>query len=496
MTRDELSTLLLLDVVPPIKEIRGVTEDSRRVRPGCLFVAVRGGNEDGHAFVADAVARGAVGVLGDQSGLQELCGIPYIYRVDPRRDAALIAQALAGFPTRSLCVIGITGTNGKTSTACLVQNVLTRTGHPCANFGTLGYDLGDGREEARHTTPFGEDLANLFVRAATAGNSHVVMEVSSHALAQGRTEGVSFRVGAFTNLTRDHLDYHGTMENYLRAKLRLFEQLRREIEGSNQAQCRFAVVNAEDPAAPRVIAASPETCYTYGSGGVIRGENERVSPGGIAFRICSPWGDGQVHLHLAGRHNLLNALCAFGICAGLGVPVDEVIAGLEGLSSVPGRFEAVKAGQDFTVIVDYAHTDDGLRNALQAARDICSGKLMVVFGCGGDRDKGKRPKMGTVAAELADFTILTSDNPRTEDPVRILLDIELGMQRAGKRKGDDYLVIESREEALREAIFMARTGDLVLIAGKGHETYQIVGSERRHFDDREIARKFIEDRLK
>ncbi len=487
MTQDDLAALLHLSATLPNFSFVSVTEDSRRVEAGALFVAVSGGKSDGHAYVDAALASGASAVLGDRAGLSDVKGLPYIYYENPRRAAGIIAHALVGDPTRRQCVVGITGTNGKTSTACLVQKVLTRAKGACANFGTLGYDLSDTWVEAPHTTPFGEELAALFQEVQKRGCNHIVMEVSSHALDQERVAGIAYNVAAFTNLTQDHLDYHVDMDKYLKAKLRLFEKVREVLDTKEKAGPCFGVVNAEDPCACPFIAVLSPHCHSYGTDGDVRAESLRLYQDGAAFRLASPWGDCEAHLHLVGRHNVLNALCAATITAGLGVPLGEVAAGLESLHNVPGRFESVKAGQAFQVIVDYAHTDDGLRNALTAARAICGGRILLVFGCGGDRDKGKRPKMGMVAADLADFTIVTTDNPRTEEPCRIMLDIEVGLQHRGKRKGEDYLSIESRKEAIAQAVALAKPEDLVLIAGKGHETYQIIGATRNHFDDREEA---------
>jgi len=379
-----------------------------------------------------------------------------------------------------MTVVGITGTNGKSSTAFLTQAVLRHAGHACANFGTLGYEIAGHCLPAAHTTPFAEELAHIFKKANDAGLSHVVMEVSSHALEQQRVAGIEFDVAAFTNLTQDHLDYHHDMDNYRQAKLQLFH----ELTGAG----RFTVVNADDPSAQAFIAASKVPCHSFGRAGQCRALRIRTSMGSTQFHLLTPWGEAEVALKLLGRHNTSNALCAAAICGGMGMPVDRIAEGLAALQSVPGRFEPVDAGQDFFVIVDYAHTADGLRNVLQAARELTKGRVITVFGCGGDRDKGKRPKMGAVAAKLSDFAILTSDNPRTEDPHRIILDVEVGLQRAGKRKKDDYLVIERRQDAIRQAISMARPADLVMIAGKGHEDYQILGTNRIHFDDREVAR--------
>ncbi|HOC68908.1 MAG TPA: UDP-N-acetylmuramoyl-L-alanyl-D-glutamate--2,6-diaminopimelate ligase [Candidatus Hydrogenedentes bacterium] len=493
MIQADLVSLLSLPEPLPEFSFTSVTEDSRRVKAGSLFIAVPGGKIDGHAYAEAAVAVGAAAILGDRPDLRELHGLPYIYYAAPRRAAGLIAHALVGNPTRRQSIIGITGTNGKTSTAFLTQQILALSRGACANFGTLGYDLGGTWVDAPHTTPFGEDLAALFLEVEKRACSHVVMEVSSHALDQERVAGIAYNVAAFTNLTQDHLDYHLDMETYLRAKLKLFEKVAEELRSENKHGPCFGVVNAEDAAAPHFIGIMPENSYTYGKGGDVRAESRKPSSGtGTVFHLVSPWGDCEAHVRLAGGHNVLNALCAATIAMGLGVSPEEAAAGLAAVQKVPGRFEAVVGNQPFQVIVDYAHTDDGLRNALRAARAICTGNIIVVFGCGGDRDKGKRPKMGSVAAELADFAIVTSDNPRTEDPFRILLDVELGLQHLGKRKGEDYFVIESRRDAIRQAVSLATPGDLVLIAGKGHETYQIIGKERHHFDDREEALAALE----
>jgi UDP-N-acetylmuramoyl-L-alanyl-D-glutamate--2,6-diaminopimelate ligase len=466
--------------------ISSVTEDSRRVKPGTIFVAVSGEHQDGHDFASDAAAAGAIAIVGNRARTTEWNGVPYFYVAHPRRALGVLAHALAGDPTTNLTVIGVTGTNGKSSTVLLTQNILRTTGAKAACFGTLGYDIDGVVTAAPHTTPFGEDLAGLFQRARDAGETHVVMEVSSHALEQERVAGIRFAVAAFTNLTQDHLDYHQDMDSYLRAKLMLFER----IEGDG---C-FTVANVDDPVAKSFMTASRVPCHTFGASGDCRAKNIRMNSAGTTFRLETPWGSADCTSGLLGRHNVSNALCAATICGGLGIPLDGICEGIAGLASVPGRFERIASGGGFEIIVDYAHTDDGLRNVLEAAREICAGSVILVFGCGGDRDKGKRPKMGRVAAELADFAFVTSDNPRTEDPERILLDIEVGLQHAGKRKYDDYVLITDRASAIREAIGRAKPGDLVLIAGKGHEDYQILGAKRIHFDDREVARAILGER--
>lgn len=472
--------------VPPFV-VGGIAEDSRKVVPGDLFVAVAGGKVDGHAFAASAAASGAVAILGNRAGLNTLESLPYLYADNPRRAAALVAHQIAGDPTAHQAVIGITGTNGKSSTALLTQSILQRGGCPASNYGTLGYEIGCVMHHADHTTPFGHELARLFRQSLDAGDAHVVMEVSSHALDQERVAGIHFRGAAFTNLTQDHLDYHGTMEVYRDAKLKLFQRL--------SGDDAFAVVNADDPAAPHFLNASSVRTITYGDGGQIRAAKIQLGMGQTRFTLVTPDASREVAINLLGLHNVQNALCAAAIGCGLGLDLDTIATGLERVARVPGRFDAVDCGQDFFVIVDYAHTEDGLKNVLEAARVLCTGSIITVFGCGGDRDRGKRPKMGKTAGTLSDYCVLTSDNPRSEDPHRILLDVEVGLQRAGKTKEEDYVVIESREEAIRHAIGRAKKGDLVMIAGKGHEDYQILADRTIHFDDREVAASALGARI-
>ncbi|MDX9972740.1 MAG: UDP-N-acetylmuramoyl-L-alanyl-D-glutamate--2,6-diaminopimelate ligase [FCB group bacterium] len=467
------------------KTVVAVTEDSRQVVPGALFVATQGEHVDGHDFAAQAVERGAVAIIGARRGIKEFCGVPYLSSAHPRQALGRIAHRIAGDPSRHMKVIGYTGTNGKSSSVLMTRHVLNTAGHPSAAFGTLGYTVGEETFAAKHTTPFGEELAEMFARAQEADMTHVAMEVSSHALEQERVAGIEFDVGVFTNLTQDHLDFHKSMDAYQRAKLRLFER----IEGPG----RFTVVNRNDPSAGAFIVVSRVPCYTFGEGADCRAEDVMLHVNLTEFHVHTPWGDAQVAMRLLGRHNVSNALGVIAVCAGLGVPLDTIAEGLESIT-VPGRFEHVDAGQDFQVIVDYAHTDDGLMNVLKAARAICRGRVVCVFGCGGDRDRTKRPKMARVAAELADFCIITSDNPRTEDLLRIIDEVEAGMRNAGKRRDAEYLVIADRATAIRRAIEMASAGDLILIAGKGHEDYQIIGTERIHFDDREVARNILEGR--
>lgn len=467
-------------------EFSSVSSDSRNVSQGSLFVALQGERSDGHEFAVQAQDAGAVAILGDRADLKELSGLPYVQVSNPRRAIGLAAHRLAGDPSHDLTVIGVTGTNGKSSTVYLIRQVLESCGRRSAQFGTIEYRIGDEVLDAPHTTPFAEDLAELFRRAKDGGATHVAMEVSSHALEQQRVAGIDFNAAVFTNLTQDHLDYHDGMEGYLREKVKLFEC----VEGEG----KFTVVNREDPYAEAFIEASRVPCHTFGTGGDCTVKNVRFGSRETVFGVESPWGEAEIRMSLLGAHNVSNALAAITTCCALGIPLEDVARGVESLNSVPGRFEHVDAGQNFQVIVDYAHTEDGLRNVLEAAREICERRVIVVFGCGGDRDTGKRPKMAAVAGELADFSIATSDNPRTESPERILLDVEVGLQRTGKKRDEDYLVIEDRAEAIDSALKMAEAGDLVMIAGKGHEDYQILNSGRIHFDDREVARRFLEAR--
>lgn len=495
MTSSELERLFHADAAfgPGVCRIPGnaelsfasITEDSRAVAEGTLFVAAQGEQADGHDFVPDAKARGAVGVLGELSGIDELAGLPYITVPHARRALGIVAHALVGDPSRAMTVVGVTGTNGKSSTVALIQHVFEACDLCAANFGTLGYALDGETLSASHTTPSGEALAKLFGKARDAGCTHVSMEISSHALEQERVAGIDFDVGAFTNLTQDHLDYHGSLEAYRTSKLRLFEGI--------QGPDRFTVVNRADPAADHFINASAAPCVTFGEGGDCVAVNISHELQQTRFDLQSPWGEAQINLSLLGLHNVANALCAITVCGGLGLPLEGIVSGIESLANVPGRFERIDEGQDFQVIVDYAHTEDGLRNVLHAARELCSKRVLVVFGCGGDRDRGKRPKMAAAVAELADFSVLTSDNPRSEDPERILVDVERGMLSANKEKECDYLVIADREEAITRAIAMAKPGDFVMIAGKGHEDYQIIGTDRIHFDDREVARTVLSE---
>lgn len=475
-----------VEIIPaetnPEISIDRVTEDSRKVGPGSLFVAVQGERSDGHDYIDEAVGAGAVALL-SECELSNVT-IPVLVVPHARRALGLIAHRLQGDPSVGMTVIGVTGTNGKSSTVTIIEHISRSAGHTVACFGTLGYIVAGKHRDAPHTTPFNEDLAALFGEARDAGCTHVVMEVSSHALEQERVSGIAFDGAVFTNLTQDHLDYHADMDEYRDEKLKLFRSITPETG--------FTVANAEDPCFDAFAEAGARIQWAFGEGGDVFAEDVHLDANRTDFMLDTPWGRARCSMGLLGQHNVSNFLGAVAVCGAMGISIDSIAEAARTLPSIPGRFEAIDCGQPYHVIVDYAHTEDGLRNVLIAARAICSGTLRVVFGCGGDRDKTKRPKMAVVAAELADYGIITSDNPRSESPERILLDTEVGMQRAGKKRGSDYEVMENRKEAIESALDAAEAGDLVMIAGKGHEDYQILNTGTIHFDDREVARAWLE----
>jgi len=458
--------------------IERVVSDSRQVRPGDLFVAVPGTAADGHAFVADALRAGAAAVAVERAETVP-AGAAALIVPDARDAVGRLAHMIAGNPTRRLAVCGVTGTKGKTTTTYLVRSILQAAGKKVGLLGTIAYEWGDQVIDAPNTTPGPADLASYFAAMAADGIETAVMEVSSHALDQRRTVGVNFRAAAFTNLKPEHLDYHHDMAAYREAKSLLFRGLDRDAT---------AVLNADDEAAQYLArgTAARVLFFAIDRAADIRATEVETLPTGTTFRLAMCGHERRVQLKLVGRHNVYNAMAAAGLALGLGVETDVVVAGLEALSGVPGRLETVDCGQPFAVLVDYAHTDDALENALTAAKMFTRKRLIVVFGCGGDRDRTKRPRMAEVAERLADAVIVTSDNPRTEQPEAIADEIFTGfkMPHAAVRELD-------RAAAIAQAIKLAEPGDVVVIAGKGHENYQIVGTEKRHFDDGEEARKAL-----
>jgi UDP-N-acetylmuramoyl-L-alanyl-D-glutamate--2,6-diaminopimelate ligase len=466
-------------------EVTAVTTDSREVVPGSLFVAVGGVRSDGLTFAKEAVSKGAVAVVADRD-CDDLNAA--VVRVDnPRRAVSLLAGRFYGNPTERLMITGITGTNGKTTTGFLIKSLLESAGCKTGLIGTVRYDLGGELREPTHTTPDAVRLQGLFRTMVDRGLTHAVMEVSSHALAQERVAGSRFGLAVFTNLTQDHLDYHRTMEEYYRAKAKLFEK---GMGRDREARPR-AVINGDDPWGRRLwdeIGGSSPRDLQFGlsEGCAVTAEEIRSDWEGVRFTAVTPRGRFSAASPLLGRYNVYNLLSAVAAGEVLDLPHEAVRKGIARLSAVPGRFERVEAGQPFLVVVDYAHTEAALERLLMAARELSRGRLITLFGCGGDRDRGKRPKMGAVAARLSDRVVVTSDNPRTEDPMQIIREIEAGLP-----AGSPYTVIPGRREAIHEAIRSAQPGDTVVLAGKGHEDYQILGEKKIHFDDREAAREAI-----
>lgn len=480
-----------------VGEITGFTDDSRSVKPGHVFVAVKGAKADGHRHLAQAVQAGAAALVVQEPPAEGSVpsSVPVIQVPDSRRAVGLLAGRFHGDPSSKLAMIGVTGTNGKTTITYLCRAVLEAAGRKVGVIGTVAYQIGAEVIPASHTTPGAVELQVLLARMVAAGLDTAVMEVSSHALALDRTAGCEFDLAVFTNLTQDHLDFHADLEDYFQAKLRLFSGL---SPAGRKLKPKRAIVNVDDERGPRVCQACRVPVWTYAirRPADIRAEAVRLSLAGTTFTVATPVGRFDVASKLVGEHNVYNLLAAIGVGLQEGLTQEQIRDGLASVENVPGRFERVEAGQDFTVVVDYAHTEDALMRLLAAANRLKTGRIITLFGCGGDRDRGKRPKMGRVAAEQSDVVVLTSDNPRSEDPAAILREVEVGVKEAlaAAPARAQYRVIADRRQAIEAAIREARTGDTVLIAGKGHEDYQIIGSQKLHFDDREVAREALRKR--
>lgn len=467
--------LLATEPVGALPAITGLTADSRRLEPGMLYCAVKGVVEDGHRYVPAAARSGAVAAL-VETPLP--VALPQVVVTDGRRAASVAAATWFGHPAAKLDLVGVTGTNGKSTTVTLARHVLSAV-EPMGSIGTLGAIDPEGRavasEAGNLTTPGPIDLQATLAALVARGARGVAMEVSSHSLDQGRVDGLAFRVAVFTNLTRDHLDYHHTFDDYFRAKARLADYL---------APNGLEVVNADDPAWQKLRRGHRR--ITYGErGGEVTARRVTVDPGGSRFELATPLGTAPVRLPLLGRFNVTNALGVAAAGWGMGLPVESIAERLTQAPQVPGRMERI-ATHPCTVLRDYAHTPDALERALEALRPITTRRLLVVFGAGGDRDRGKRAPMGEIAARLADLAIVTSDNPRTEDPERILNELEAGMRGAVARP---HLREVDRRRAIAQALSMAREGDTLLLAGKGHETYQVIGNVKEPFDERAIIRE-------
>jgi UDP-N-acetylmuramoyl-L-alanyl-D-glutamate--2,6-diaminopimelate ligase len=466
--------------------VSGVSYDSRTCREGDLFVAIKGEKTDGAGFAAQAAVRGAAAIAAEHP-VESEGKLLYVRVPDARRFLADISRIFHGDPASKLELVAVTGTNGKTTTTYLLDSIFRRAGLRSCLAGTIEMKTAYGSDRSRHTTPEAPDLTQFLDRALTEGCTHGSLEVSSHALALKRVFGMKFKVGVFMNLTRDHLDFHRGIEDYFGAKMQLFSP-----ENSNGLES--AVTNADDPYGQKIpdYFNGPVLRFGFDSQADIHviGCNTRAD--GTDLALATPAGEIAMRTGLIGRHNIYNIMAAAGAALCLKIDTESIRGGIESMQGVPGRFERVDAGQDFTVIVDYAHTPDALENLLKLASQLPHERVITVFGCGGDRDKSKRPVMGSIAVEYSDLSIVTSDNPRSESPLDIIKDIETGMHEGP----GIYRIVPDRREAIEQAVATAGEGDIVVIAGKGHEDYQIVGTSRKPFDDRKVARESIERQLK
>lgn len=470
-------------------EIKGIQMDSRLVKPGDLFIAIRGFTVDGHRFVSQAVEKGAVAILTEDPANVD---VPVVQVPDTRRAMAVVSATFFRHPTRELKLIGVTGTNGKTTTTQLIQQLFNDAGHLTGLIGTIEMRIGNKTFKTNNTTPEVLDLQRNFRMMRDEGCEYSVIEVSSHALDLGRTRGCQFHIAVFTNLTQDHLDYHQTMEQYREAKGLLFSQLGNRYLDEPQ-ESAVAVLNADDPASSYFARITPGQVVTYGieQPADVKAENIRITAKGTRFTLHTFRGSIDIDLQLIGKFNVYNSIAAATVALLEGLSLKQIKQSLENISGVNGRFEPVQMGQPYTVLVDYAHTPDSLENVLTTIGEFTEGKVICVVGCGGDRDRTKRPLMAQIAEKYSDLTVITSDNPRTEDPEAIIADMVDGLKHADPKR---FVTITDRREAIRFAIEQAAENDVVLIAGKGHETYQEIAGVRYDFDDREVARLAISAR--
>lgn len=470
--------------------IQDITADSRAVKLNSLFIALDGATVDGHNYIDKAVAAGAVAVIVSKPVTvpDDVCVITVS---DTRQAMMVCVPYFFDYPANRMRMVGVTGTNGKTTTTHMIRHILKAQGHKVGVIGTVHIMIGDTSYPIHNTTPDVVDLQHILHQMVQENVEYCVMEVSSHALALGRVSGVEFDTAVFTNLTQDHLDFHKTFENYLAAKCKLFEQ----VSVANQVKDnKGAVINIDDSYGHRVMEKTTAPTITYSTlgKGTLNASDVHMSTKNSQYTVNYKGESYPVSMNTTGLFNVYNTLAAIGACLQEGISMEAIDTALKTFSSVPGRFELIEEGQDFAVVVDYAHTPDGLQNILETAKAIKENRIIIVFGCGGDRDATKRPIMGRIAAKYGDKIYVTSDNPRTEDPVQIVKDVEVGVKEA-LRDGTSYEVIVDRREAINHAIHDAKAGDIVIIAGKGHENYQILKNETIHFDDREEARKALKE---
>lgn len=459
-------------------EIKGIAYDSRKVEEGFLFVCIKGFVTDGHKYVKSAIEKGAVAVLAEDDCSAD--GAVLIKTDNTRKALALVSSAFYGNPKDKMKIIGVTGTNGKTTVTTLIKGVLDFAGKKTGLIGTNVNMIGDTVLEAERTTPESLELHELFSKMASCGVEYVVMEVSSHSLDLFRVWGIEFCAGVFTNLTQDHLDFHGTMENYMAAKCKLFDA------------SKVSIINADDKYGKEALGSvkGEKLTYSIDEQSDFRAENIKISPRGVIFDVIESDKRYKLRLGIPGKFSVYNALAVFSACRALGVDIETTLNALLVAEGVKGRAETVYTKTDYTVIIDYAHTPDGLENIVSTVRSFCTGRVITLFGCGGDRDTTKRSIMGEIAGRLSDYCIITSDNPRTEEPMEIINQIEEGM----KKTDCEYTVIENRKEAIGYALSFAKADDCIILAGKGHETYQILGKEKIHFDEREVVKEFLESK--
>ncbi len=457
-------------------EIKHVCANSADVTVGSVFVAIKGFKTDGHKYILDAVSKGAAAIITED---YTDVGIPQIVCNNTRKALAYAGAKYYGEPAKSFKLIGVTGTNGKTTTTYLVKSVLEFSGYKVGLIGTNQNMIGNRVIETERTTPESIDLHKLFKQMADENVDYVIMEISSHSLSLDRVYGLEFEVGAFTNLTQDHLDFHETMENYAEAKSQLFKM------------CKIGLVNADDEYVDLVT--KDATCkvvkYGINKKSTLEGKNINLSQKGVMFDVETPFGKSQVRLGIPGKFSVYNAMAAIGICQHVGIGIGDIAKALMLANGVVGRAEVVNIPSNYTVMIDYAHTPDGLENIINTVKGFCKGRVVTVFGCGGDRDRTKRPIMGRVAGELSDFCVVTSDNPRSEQPSKIIDDILEGI----KDTGVEYEVIESRKDAIKYAMENAKENDVIILAGKGHETYQILNTGTIEFDERKIVKEIYRE---
>lgn len=473
----------LLRDVPYIKvdgssdvEVREIYYDSRMVTPGSLFFCIKGAHYDGHQFALQASENGAAVVVVQRDVLTPP-NVVKVFVEDTRRAMALISSNFFGNPTKRISLVGVTGTNGKTSVTYLIKSILEQVNRKVGLIGTITNMIGDKKIPSKRTTPESLDLQRLFRKMVDEGVENIVMEVSSHSLSLERVAGCIFDVAAFTNLTQDHLDFHGTLDEYRNAKVKLFHT-------SN-----ISVINMDDESGQIIKSSARKNVISYGikEAGDIYAEDVKITLKGVSFQLCTPNGTTWVNLGIPGIFSVYNAMAAAGVCYALGISNLDIKQGLENVKGVPGRFELLDTNTEYSVILDYAHTPDSLENILKTARNFAKGRVVVLFGCGGDRDLLKRPIMGEIAGRLSDFCIVTSDNPRGEDPTKIINDILPGVERTGC----SYMVIEDRREAIKYALINAQKDDIIILAGKGHEEYQELKNETIHFNEKEIVAEIL-----